>query len=127
MFDYFQTFSKEGMSLHLGCSAMEESEKCQKEFVTKKEKTKKQQSFGTRIVGGHPAKKPMPWMALIYVKGSQCGGTLINNEFVLTAAHCFCGGAMLCERMIMEVEKNVPNKIRVRNNQGSFLHFILLC
>ena len=98
---------------------MEESSKCQSTFSVKKEKKKKKKSKkdnedrSSRIVGGHAAKQPMPWMVLISIKGSQCGGTLINNQFVLTAAHCFCGAAMLCDRMIMEVEKNVVNKIRV--------------
>ena len=116
----FKSSSKLGMNLHLGCTAMEETEKCQKKFLTKKaKKSKTKESFGSRIVGGHPPKQPMPWMALIYVKGSQCGGTLINNQFVLTAAHCFCGAAMLCERMIMEVERNVPNKIKVSLWKGT--------
>ena len=92
---------------------MEESSKCQSTFSVKKEKKKKSKRETDRIVGGHAAKQPMPWMVLISIKGSQCGGTLINNQFVLTAAHCFCGAAMLCDRMIMEVEKNVVNKIRV--------------
>ena len=102
---------------------MEESSKCQSTFSVKKEKKKKKKSKkdpddGSRIVGGHAAKEPMPWMVLISIKGSQCGGTLINNQFVLTAAHCFCGAAMLCDRMIMEVEKNVVNKIRVSFREG---------
>ena len=95
---------------------MEPTDKCRSKFVVAEKKTKKKKqkkSNGDRIVGGHKAKNPMPWMVLINIKGSQCGGTLINNEFVLTAAHCFCGAAGLCDRMIMEVEENVVNKIKV--------------
>ena len=50
----------------------------------------------TRIVGGTNAKPgDWPWIANIdYEKnygnpGHHCGGTLINEEWVLTAAHCF--------------------------------------
>ena len=96
---------------------MKKSDECQSTFVVKKKKQggkkRKAPKSDDRIVGGHVAENPMPWMVLISIKGSQCGGTLINNEFVLTAAHCFCGSAMLCDRMIMEVEDNVVNKIRV--------------
>ena len=110
-----------GKNLHRGCTAMKQTDECMSTFVKKKKKdekknkkkNKKRKSDGDRIVGGHAAKNPMPWMVLINIKGSQCGGTLINNEFVLTAAHCFCGSAGLCDRMIMEVEENVVNKIRV--------------
>ncbi|XP_060646974.1 melanization protease 1 [Drosophila nasuta] len=52
-------------------------------------------NFGNRIVGGvNTGKKEFPWLALIeYTKpgnviGHHCGGSLINNRYVLTAAHC---------------------------------------
>ena len=97
-----------GRNLQRGCTAMEKSDKCQQKFSIKNKKWK-----NSKIIGRRQTKKPMPWMTLISVKGSQCGGTLINNQFVLTAASCFCSAAMLCKRMAMDVEKNVPNKIRV--------------
>ena len=33
-----------------------------------------------------------PWMAMLEVGASQgqCGGSLVNHLYVLTAAHCFC-------------------------------------
>ena len=49
----------------------------------------------TRIVGGQPADAgEWPWMAIIADRGgsleidSECGGTLIHPQWVLTAAHC---------------------------------------
>ncbi|KAL9985595.1 hypothetical protein ACROYT_G008017 [Oculina patagonica] len=50
---------------------------------------------GTRIVGGTQAQKDSwPWQAMLaYVGGSQfCGGSLINEQWVVTAAHCVAGG-----------------------------------
>ncbi|KAG6462735.1 hypothetical protein O3G_MSEX013433 [Manduca sexta] len=47
----------------------------------------------SRIVGGHQAGlNEFPWMAkLIYFKRFYCGGMLINDRYVLTAAHCVKG------------------------------------
>ena len=102
---------------------MEKSDKCQQKFSikNKEEMNEKKCEYlctrpkwkNSKIIGRHQTWKPMPWMTLISVKGSQCGGTLINNQFVLTAASCFCSAAMLCKRMAMDVQENVPNKIRV--------------
>ena len=52
--------------------------------------------FVVRIVGGRLIHKVHPWVAHILIRSSstsdhpQCMGTLINRNFVLTAAHCVC-------------------------------------
>lgn len=45
----------------------------------------------TRIIGGVPANYlHFPWQATIYFRMKHiCGGSLINDLYVLTAANCF--------------------------------------
>merc|ERR1711892_1177822 len=58
------------------------------------ENTFKGAGNGSRIVGGFEAVPgSLPWQAyLIYDGYFTCGGTLISNQWVLSAGHCFFGG-----------------------------------
>ncbi|KAM5209578.1 kallikrein-7-like [Hipposideros larvatus] len=80
----------------------------------------KAQDEGNRIIDGVPCQKGAhPWQVAL-LKGSQlhCGGVLVNEMWVLTAAHCkmneytvFMGGDQLSDRR--------AQKIRARR---SFVH-----
>jgi len=42
-----------------------------------------------RIVGGSPATRgEFPWIVQIRVGGHYCGGSIINSNWIVTAAHC---------------------------------------
>ncbi|XP_062818630.1 gilatoxin [Anolis carolinensis] len=62
-------------------------------------------SFRTRIIGGEIcAEDGHPWLAWIYgSNGLQCSGVLINQDWVLTAAHCY-------ERSGMQLKLGVHNR-----------------
>ncbi|XP_016371391.1 serine protease 27-like [Sinocyclocheilus rhinocerous] len=52
-----------------------------------------QAPLNTRVVGGVDASEgSWPWQVSLHTSGRHfCGGSLINNEWVLTAAHCLPG------------------------------------
>ncbi|TRY63794.1 hypothetical protein TCAL_07280 [Tigriopus californicus] len=65
-------------------------------------------SSTNRIVGGNVATpNDYPWIAFIYTQrvvdgqtqGYVCGGTILNNNWLVTAAHCVQGAASVSVRM----------------------------
>jgi len=91
------------------CTAFEEP--CPEDKEMEKRKNKGQRlSKDTRIVGGKNVEESLPWLVILVINGYDpgkvegCGGSLINTRFVLTAAHCACGGSNLCTRNMEEIE-----------------------
>lgn len=83
-------FSALGMSL-LGLPYAEASQKASSQGESYNLKLKlKQETTLHRIIGGKPSTKgERPWMAALTINGQQfCGGSLIDKQWVLTAAHC---------------------------------------
>jgi len=49
----------------------------------------KPSEFGLKIVGGIEAKaNSWPWQVLLFDGDGICGGSIISNQWIVTAAHC---------------------------------------
>merc|ERR1712098_350534 len=75
-----------------------------------------------RIVGGHEAEEHQwPWQVALFIDDAWfCGGSLINENYVLTAAHCVDGASYFD---IMAGAPNVtwasePNRVEITSFNG---------
>ena len=87
-------------------------------------------TLGSRIVGGIFAQQgEWPWHAALTrclncTKIPFCGGTLINNDWIVTAAHCV-SGVLPSEIFVLLGETNVLHQSRhevVRKVQAIYIH-----
>ena len=62
-----------GPNLHSGCTAMTESEQCQRKFdVDRGYQGPGRKDENVRIVAGEESKWPMPWMVISFFKLREC-------------------------------------------------------
>lgn len=68
----------------------------------------------SRIVGGQTAEKgSWPWQAMLASRGGSqfCGGSLVEENWVLTAAHCVYGSSE--DRIVVRLVTEFRTKINM--------------
>uniref|UniRef100_A0A3B3BMU3 chymotrypsin n=1 Tax=Oryzias melastigma TaxID=30732 RepID=A0A3B3BMU3_ORYME len=66
----------------------------------------------TRIVGGQAAAAgSWPWQARLTIRGALCGGSLINSQWILSAAHCFSSTSNVVVYLGETSIDNSPNSV----------------
>ena len=62
-------------------------------------KRDRENEISNRITRGFDAEAPIPWQVHVFIRRRlgkfpfpHCGGTILNEDTILTAAHCFLKG-----------------------------------
>merc|ERR1712066_42506 len=95
------------------------------QFSCKCGQKKEEPSLGVRVVGGGDAlANEFPWAAHIIIRSdrriSRCGGSLINDRFVLTAAHCVEESNLSINVTLGEHDVNIKEGIEFRTRVKRF-------
>ena len=80
-----------------------------------------------RIINGKSAESPIPWQVHVHSFKGVCGGTILDEETILSAAHCFEGEMKFnfCKIYILEIswvlmKQNFVNIYIITNHVDSF-------